>query len=124
VPATLAGRRPGLRRPVALVQIFLSVCFCLASGFAGFKRPGPGTAAQIWGVAVGLKCVFNRLGLDVLNRIAALHLGKTVALLNAQGHEITCEPAVVGHVRRTGYSEEFSALARSKTRRWTSSARS
>jgi hypothetical protein len=25
----------------ALVQIFLSVCFCLASGFAGFKWPGP-----------------------------------------------------------------------------------
>jgi ATP-dependent Clp protease ATP-binding subunit ClpA len=56
-----------------------------------------------------LKCVFNRLGFETLQQIAELHLGKTLELLNAQGHDIRCSEEVASHVRRTGYSEEFGA---------------
>jgi ATP-dependent Clp protease ATP-binding subunit ClpA len=55
------------------------------------------------------KCVFNRLGFETLQRVAELHLAKTLKMLNAQGHELRCSAEVAGHVRRVGYSEEFGA---------------
>jgi ATP-dependent Clp protease ATP-binding subunit ClpA len=52
-------------------------------------------------------CVFNKLGYEDLKRIAELHLGKCLALINAQGHRIAIGSGVVEYVQREGYSEQF-----------------
>ena len=56
-----------------------------------------------------LHCVFNKLGYEVLKEIAAVHLDKTLDLVNSQGHSISCELGVLEHVQREGYSEKFGA---------------
>jgi ATP-dependent Clp protease ATP-binding subunit ClpA len=56
-----------------------------------------------------LHCVFNKLGYDVLKDIAAIHLKKSIALINGEGHSISCQPGVLEYVQREGYSEKFGA---------------
>jgi ATP-dependent Clp protease ATP-binding subunit ClpB len=56
-----------------------------------------------------LQCVFNKLDYQTLQRVAELHLGKCLEVINSQGHSITCEDGVLDHVRREGYSERFGA---------------
>ncbi len=53
--------------------------------------------------------VFGKLDYLTLRRIGQLHVDKAVAIINAQGHEITVEPSVVEYVQREGYSEKFGA---------------
>jgi ATP-dependent Clp protease ATP-binding subunit ClpC len=55
------------------------------------------------------KVVFDRLGHEALCRIADLHLAKTLELVARDGHRLTAEPGVAGHIRRVGYSEEYGA---------------
>jgi ATP-dependent Clp protease ATP-binding subunit ClpB len=56
-----------------------------------------------------LHCVFNKLGYEVLKEIAAVHLDRTLGLVNSQGHSIICELGVLEYVQREGYSEKFGA---------------
>jgi ATP-dependent Clp protease ATP-binding subunit ClpA len=56
-----------------------------------------------------LKCVFNKLDFETLGGIAQLHVEKSLALINAQGHRIECGSGVLEHVQRSGYTEEFGA---------------
>jgi ATP-dependent Clp protease ATP-binding subunit ClpA len=58
-----------------------------------------------------LHCVFNKLDYQILNKIGELHLGRCLGLINAQGHNVECEPGVVEYVQREGYSEHFGARA-------------
>jgi ATP-dependent Clp protease ATP-binding subunit ClpA len=56
-----------------------------------------------------LHCVFNKLGYEILKDIAAIHLKKSLSLIDGQGHSITIEPGVLEYVQREGYSEKFGA---------------
>jgi ATP-dependent Clp protease ATP-binding subunit ClpA len=56
-----------------------------------------------------LKCVFNKLDFETLERIAQLHVQKSLTLINAQGHSIVCGAGVLEHVQSSGYTEEFGA---------------
>jgi ATP-dependent Clp protease ATP-binding subunit ClpA len=56
-----------------------------------------------------LHCVFNKLDYLTLNQIGQLHVEKCLDLIRAQGQSIECEPGVVDHVQREGYSERFGA---------------
>jgi ATP-dependent Clp protease ATP-binding subunit ClpA len=56
-----------------------------------------------------LKCVFKKLDFETLERIARLHVQKSLALINAQGHRIECGAGVLEHVQSSGYTEEFGA---------------
>jgi ATP-dependent Clp protease ATP-binding subunit ClpB len=56
-----------------------------------------------------LHCVFNKLDYPTLKRVAELHVGQALALINAQGHCLTCAPGVVEYIQREGYSEHFGA---------------
>jgi len=44
-----------------------------------------------------------------LKRIAHLHVSQALEVINGEGHEISCEPEVVEHIQREGYSEHFGA---------------
>ena len=54
-------------------------------------------------------CVFNRLGDEVLEAIAKLHLERSLEIVQALGHEITLSPGVLEYVLREGWSPEFGA---------------
>jgi ATP-dependent Clp protease ATP-binding subunit ClpA len=56
-----------------------------------------------------LKCIFNKLDFETLKRVAQLHLDKSLALINSQGHRVECGSGVLEHVQRSGYTEEFGA---------------
>jgi ATP-dependent Clp protease ATP-binding subunit ClpA len=56
-----------------------------------------------------LHCVFNKLNYLTLKRVAELHVCQALETINAQGHRVTCAPAVVERVQREGYSEHFGA---------------
>ena len=56
-----------------------------------------------------LQAVFNKLDYQSLQKIGALHTQRCLRLINAQGHKIAIEPAVVEYVQREGYSERFGA---------------
>ena len=56
-----------------------------------------------------LKCVFNKLDFETLKRVAQLHVEKSLSIINSQGHRIECGSAVLEHVQRSGYTEEFGA---------------
>ena len=56
-----------------------------------------------------LHCVFNKLGYEVLKEIAAVHLDKTLGLINSQSHSVRCESGVLEYLQREGYSEKFGA---------------
>ena len=71
---------------------------------AGTQEMRPETYARF-----DLHCVFNKLDYQTLNRIGELHLNKCLELINSHGHSIRCEPGVVEHVQREGYSERFGA---------------
>jgi ATP-dependent Clp protease ATP-binding subunit ClpA len=71
---------------------------------AGTEEMRPETFARF-----DLHCVFNKLDYQSLNRIGQLHVKKCVELINSQGHRIECQPALVEHVQREGYSERFGA---------------
>jgi hypothetical protein len=71
---------------------------------AGTQEMRPETYARF-----DLHCVFNKLDCQTLNRIGQLHLDKCLELVNGQGHSIECQPGVVEHVQREGYSERFGA---------------
>jgi ATP-dependent Clp protease ATP-binding subunit ClpA len=71
---------------------------------AGTSEMRPETYARF-----DLHCVFNKLNYEVLKDIAAVHLNKSLALINGQGHSISCDPGVLEYVEREGYSERFGA---------------
>jgi ATP-dependent Clp protease ATP-binding subunit ClpB len=56
-----------------------------------------------------LKCVFNKLDFETLGAIAELHVKKSLAIIGAQGHRISCGSGILEHVQRSGYTEEFGA---------------
>jgi ATP-dependent Clp protease ATP-binding subunit ClpA len=53
--------------------------------------------------------VFGKLDYLTLKKIGQLHVDKTLAIINSQGHEISVDPSVVEYVQREGYSERFGA---------------
>jgi ATP-dependent Clp protease ATP-binding subunit ClpB len=71
---------------------------------AGTQDMRPETFARF-----DLHCVFNKLDYLTLKRIAHLQVSQALGLINAQGHRISCEPAVIECVQREGYSEHFGA---------------
>jgi ATP-dependent Clp protease ATP-binding subunit ClpA len=71
---------------------------------AGASEMRPETFARF-----DLHSVFNKLDYLTLKRVAELHVSQVLELINAQGHRITCEPGVVEHIQREGYSEHFGA---------------
>ncbi len=71
---------------------------------AGTSEMRPETYARF-----DLHCVFNKLDYLTLKRIGQLHVDKCLALMNALGHAVECQPSVVEHVQREGYSERFGA---------------
>lgn len=71
---------------------------------AGTQEMRPETYARF-----DLHCVFNKLDYLTLNRISQVHVEKCLDLIRAQGHSIECQPGVVEHVQREGYSEQFGA---------------
>jgi ATP-dependent Clp protease ATP-binding subunit ClpA len=54
-------------------------------------------------------CVFNRLGDEVLEEIAKLHLDRCLEIVRRQGHDITLSGSVLEYVLREGWSPEFGA---------------
>jgi ATP-dependent Clp protease ATP-binding subunit ClpA len=54
-------------------------------------------------------CVFNRLGDEVLEAIAKLHLERCLEIVRLQGHDITLSAGVLEYVLREGWSPEFGA---------------
>jgi ATP-dependent Clp protease ATP-binding subunit ClpA len=60
-------------------------------------------------VRFDLHAVFNKLSYDVLKDIAAVHLAKTLQLINRQGHSVIVGPGVLEYIQREGYSEKFGA---------------
>ena len=54
-------------------------------------------------------CVFNRLGDEVLEQIAKLHLERCLEIVRRQGHDITLSAGVLEYVLREGWSPEFGA---------------
>ena len=71
---------------------------------AGTSEMRPETYARF-----DLHCVFNKLDYEVLHLIAAVHLKKSLALINSQGHAIGYQREVLEYVLREGYSERFGA---------------
>jgi ATP-dependent Clp protease ATP-binding subunit ClpB len=71
---------------------------------AGTSEMRPETFARF-----DLHCVFNKLDYLTLKRIAELHVGQALEIINGQGHRITCTSEVVEYVQREGYSEHFGA---------------
>jgi len=71
---------------------------------AGTQDMRPETFARF-----DLHAVFNKLDYLTLKRIAHLHVSQALEVINGEGHEISCEPEVVEHIQREGYSEHFGA---------------
>jgi len=71
---------------------------------AGTSELRPETYARF-----DLHAVFNKLSYDVLKDIAAVHLAKTLQLINRQGHSVIVGPGVLEYIQREGYSEKFGA---------------
>jgi ATP-dependent Clp protease ATP-binding subunit ClpA len=71
---------------------------------AGTSEMRPETFARF-----DLSAVFNKLDYVALQRIGKLHTGRCLDIINAQGHEIQCDPGVTEFVQREGYSEKFGA---------------
>src|SRR5215471_4098206 len=71
---------------------------------AGTQDMRPETFARF-----DLHAVFNKLDYLTLKRIAELHLRQALAVINDQGHSLTCPSEIVEYVRREGYSEHFGA---------------
>jgi ATP-dependent Clp protease ATP-binding subunit ClpB len=56
-----------------------------------------------------LMLTFSRLGYEQLGQIARLHLGKTLEIVNGQGHHITVDPGALQFVQAQGDSKDLGA---------------